>query len=66
MVKITLAEARKHAGLTRAELAKKLGINIHLVDYYTSGRNVPGADIFLKICKVCNVDPYDVEIGGKK
>lgn len=66
MIKLTLSEARRHAGLSRAELAQKLGMSVYLLDYYCARRHVPRADVFLNICKICNVDPYDVDIGGTK
>lgn len=66
MIKLTLSEARHRAKIPRRELAKRLGISIYSLDYYMTGRCAPRADIFLNFCKICGVDPYDIEIGGAK
>ena len=44
-----IAEARKAAGLSQAELAERAGIQRTAVTMYETGAREPGAEIFLRL-----------------
>ena len=57
-VKLTLAAARKNAGLTQAEAAKKLGVSSFAVHCWEKGTSYPTQPKIDKICSLYNI-PYN-------
>lgn len=52
-----LREAREQKGLTRRELANKLGVTISAIGNYETGVSSPKEDILLKIFNVLSIEP---------
>lgn len=52
-----LKEARNNAGMTRSELAKKLGITQSAISNYENGISSPKEDIMLKMFDILCVEP---------
>lgn len=49
-MKITLRAARVNAGLTQAEVALALGVNIATVSSWETGKTKPSLENFRKLC----------------
>lgn len=52
-----LAELRRRAGLTQAELAARAGVVPTVLSAYERGRREPGADTFLRIVAAAGFEP---------
>lgn len=58
-----LKELRKAAGLTQAELAKKSGVNLSMIQFYEQGfkdLNKAAFETGLRIAEALNCDPRDL------
>lgn len=55
-----LSEAIKYCGLTQTELAHRLGITQPCITHYKKGRKMPALDTFANLCKVLDLDIYDI------
>ena len=55
---MTMAFARKRAGLLQRQVAEALGVSMGAVAMWDTGRNMPRADMLPKIAKLynCTVD----------
>ena len=51
-----IAEAIRQSGMTKTELANRLGIKQPTVRQYLSGRAMPALDTLANLCKVLDVD----------
>lgn len=52
-----LRQARRRAGLTQAELARRGGITQPVLSQYERGQREPGAEIFLRLLACAGVRP---------
>ena len=59
-----LKEARKNAGLTQAQLSKKLGITAQSYSQYETGKRNPKFETVKKIAMALEIDVYDLLIDG--
>ena len=57
-----LKEARKNAGLTQAQLSKKLGITAQSYSQYETGKRNPKFETVKKIAMALEIDVYDLLI----
>ena len=63
MYKSRLQFMRKEAGLSQAELAKKSGVNVRLIQHYEQGtKDINKAQVItvLQLAEALNVDVYDI------
>lgn len=58
-----IAEIRKALGLTQAEFARRVGVSRQLVSFWEQGKNVPGAEILMRIVRVtgAKIDSFFAE-----
>ena len=68
---MTMAFARKRAGLLQRQVAEALGVSMGTVAMWDTGRNKPRADMLPKIAKLynCTVDELlleDEPVTGKE
>ena len=61
MKKITLAAARVNAGLTQAELCKKVGVCKNILIDWEKGRKHPTMEQLERYCGACNCAVSDVD-----
>ena len=61
MQKFSLRAARAQAGLGKAEIAKKLGVDPGTIWRWERGKMSPPADVAEKICKLYGVAFEDIE-----
>ena len=52
-----IQERREELGITRAELARRLGVSPTAVANYEGGKNALREDLLLKLFQVLDVDP---------
>lgn len=52
---MTLAKARRRAGLLQRQVAEQLGVSLGTVAMWDTGRNKPRADMLPKIAKLYGV-----------
>ena len=52
-----LQEALKARGMTKAELARRSGLDKGAITKYTKGENLPGSDAVMKMAKALTVRP---------
>ena len=55
-----VAEAIKQSGLTKTELARRLGIGQQQISCYLHGKKMPALDTFAKLCAVLDVDANEI------
>ncbi|MDE7191625.1 MAG: helix-turn-helix domain-containing protein [Clostridia bacterium] len=55
-----LIEEINNSGMTRKEIATKLGITSQTVSGYAYGKKMPALDTFANLCKVLDVDPAEI------
>lgn len=55
-----IAEARNAKGWTQTELGERVGKDGASIKKYEGGKVVPPFDTLFRICKVLELDPYDV------
>ena len=55
-----IAEKRIKAGLTQAELGKKLGITKSAVCQYEKGSRAMTATAFINLCKILDANPAEL------
>lgn len=60
-----IAECRKKAGLTQAQLAEKLNITDRAVSKWETGRSLPDSAIMLELCGILNINVNDLLCGEK-
>jgi transcriptional regulator with XRE-family HTH domain len=53
-------EARVNAGLTQAELGRRLGHSESLVSSFEEGRRLLDPAEYIAICRAIGVDPYEL------
>jgi transcriptional regulator with XRE-family HTH domain len=53
----TLRDARHRAGLSQAELARRVGIPATVLSAYENDRRQPGADVFLSLVSAAGFEP---------
>jgi len=58
----TLKELREEAGLTQLEVAYQLGVTPQTVYMWESGRREPLAKVFVKLARLYNVSPFDIDL----
>jgi len=58
----TLKELREEAGLTQLEVAYQIGVTPQTVYMWESGRREPLAKIFVKLARLYNVSPFDIDL----
>jgi transcriptional regulator with XRE-family HTH domain len=51
-----LLEARRRAGITQSELARRAGIPYSVLSAYENGRREPGADTFLRLIRLAGYE----------
>lgn len=59
-------DARMNEGFTQAALAEELGISKNAIEKYEQGTRRPEARILMKLIKVLDLDPEEVEIALDK
>jgi DNA-binding XRE family transcriptional regulator len=59
-MKITMAAARKNAGMTQGEAAEKIGVSRQTVMNWETQKTDLKASDFLKICEIYKVEPTDI------
>ena len=62
---LSLAAARVNVGITRTEVANEVGITTQQLGAYERGDSEPGAIVFLKLCSLYSVDPYEIRFDEK-
>lgn len=58
MEKITLKAARVNIGLTQAQLAEAVGVNVNTIKNWENGKTFPRQPMIERICEVVGI-PYD-------
>jgi transcriptional regulator with XRE-family HTH domain len=57
-----LKEAREKTGLTLSEAARRVGVSRQYLWNIENEKQKPGADIFIRLCALCDVDANEVSI----
>ena len=65
MIGEKLRNLRKNAGMTQADLAKKIGMSPSAIGMYEQGRREPDSEILVKFSKIFNVS-VDFLVGIEK
>lgn len=55
-IQIRLAEAIKQSGLSKKEIAHRLGMTLTQIYCYVHGKKMPNLDTFANLCKVLDED----------
>ena len=55
-----IAIARKNAGLTQTDVAKKLNLSVSMVSAWESGIRTPKLDTILRICNAIGCDASEI------
>lgn len=55
-----LSEAITRSGLTRKEVAEKIGVSQPTVSHYVSGSKMPSLETFANLCRALDLDANDV------
>lgn len=50
----------KYSGLSKAEIARRLGVSCRTVSYYLQGAKMPSLDIFANLCQILDADPAEI------
>ncbi len=58
-----IAERRRQANLTQAQLAEKLNITDRAVSKWETGKSMPDSSIMLKLCEILNITVNDLLCG---
>lgn len=58
-----IAERRRQAGLTQAQLAEKLNITDRAVSKWETGKSMPDSSIMLELCEILNITVNDLLCG---
>ncbi len=56
IIKERLSEEIRNSGLTKMEIAKKIGISPEMITQYTTTTKMPKLDTFAKLCKELDLD----------
>lgn len=56
-----IKEKRTEKGLTQFELADLLGKTEQSIYYYERGSRTMSVNTYFEICRILNLDPYDVQ-----
>ena len=56
IIKERLKEEIENSGLTKGEIAKKIGVSPEMVTQYTTTKKLPKLDTFAKLCKELDLD----------
>lgn len=56
-----LEEARKNKGLTQEQVTKKVDVTLRHYVNIEKGVSIPAVDVALQICKLFEIDPYEVD-----
>lgn len=54
-----LKEGIKKSGVKQCWIAEQAGISACCLSYMLSGRQRMTADVFMTICSLCGIDPFD-------
>ncbi len=60
MIRERLVQAITYSGLTRTELAKRLGVSQPTITQYLSGRALPALDTLANLCKILDLDANEI------
>ena len=60
-----IAERRKSANLTQAQLAEKLNITDRAISKWETGKSLPDSSIMLDLCSVLDISVNDLLCGEK-
>ncbi len=60
MIRERLVQAITYSGLTRTELAKRLGVSQPTITQYISGRALPALDTLANLCKILDLDANEI------
>ena len=55
-----LIEAIKNSGMTQTEIAKSVGVCQQAIGQYLHQNKMPALDTFANLCKVLDLDPYEI------
>ena len=56
IIKERLAEEIKNCGLTKIEIAQKVGVSPEMITQYCTTKKLPKLDTFAKLCKELDLD----------
>lgn len=56
-----LRSARKAAGLSQNDLARKIGVTFMAVSHWEVGRNYPRAEQLIKLCQVLDLQINEIK-----
>ncbi len=56
IIKERLSEELKNSGLTKKEIAEKIGVSPEMITQYTTTKKLPKLDTFAKLCKELDLD----------
>ena len=59
-IRLKLQNEIKLSGLSKTELARKIGVDRSVIWQYLSGRAMPALDTFAKICAVLDLDANEI------
>lgn len=59
-IRARLIEEINNSGMTRKEIATRLGITPQTISSYAHGKKMPALDTFANLCKVLDVDPAEI------
>ncbi len=56
IIKQRLSAEIKNSGLSKIEIAKKVGVSPEMITQYTTTKKLPKLDTFAKLCKELDLD----------
>ena len=56
IIKERLAEEIKNCGLSRSQIAEKVGVSAEMITQYCTTKKLPKLDTFAKLCKELDLD----------
>ena len=59
-IKEKIQEEINNSGMTRVEIARRLGVTKQTVSCYALGKKMPALDTFANLCEVLDVDPAEL------
>lgn len=57
-----VTEARKQAGISRRELARRAGISVAFTNYLEAGQRIPGDEALARIAEALDLDPVRAQV----
>ncbi len=55
-----ISDAIKTSGLTKTEIAKRIGVHHSQISRYASGQKLPSIETLANLCVALDVDPADI------